>query len=179
MTAADNVWAYGSLMDPESLASTLASPVDADAMRPVTLEGWRRSWNCVSVKTFLREDCVRVRRVVLGIERDPGARCSGVLIPVTGEDLARLRRREAAYHQVDVSAAASFPPGTVTTFVPEPTRTRPVVTLPDPLVVEHGYLDQCLSGADFFGLDDAAHEIRAALDLDVVPVAGGVESRPW
>jgi hypothetical protein len=106
------VFAYGSLVNPESFARTLGR--EPAEVIPVRLPGWRRRWsihrdNLAQEKTFAREDGGEVPRWVIGLnlELDPQAgeelAPNGALIEISDGELERLDLRELRYDQVDVS----------------------------------------------------------------------------
>jgi cation transport regulator ChaC len=107
------VFAYGSLIDPESFARTLGrEPAD---LVPARLRGWRRRWsifrdNLAAEKTFAREDSGELPRWVLGlnlerIEDDAGGKLApnGALIEIGETELERLDLRELRYDRVEVT----------------------------------------------------------------------------
>ena len=106
------VFAYGSLVNPESFARTLGrEPVEPLAAR---LSGWRRRWsllrnNLASEKTFARHPSGELPRWVVGLnlERDEEAgeelAPNGALIEISEAELERLDVRELRYDRVDVS----------------------------------------------------------------------------
>lgn len=168
------VWVYGSLLCTPTLMAALAPRLDEPTTSVQVVTGWRRSWNCLSSKTFLTTAGERVRRIVAGLEPAPEAATHGVLLHVGERDMALLRRREAAYDEVDVTACLDDAPGRVITFVPKPARVRTAAHRDLPLVVEREYYDTCLRGATAYRLDHAAAELRATLDVRLAEVAGGV-----
>lgn len=105
------VFAYGSLVAPESAAQTLGPR----PMPPLvaSLAGWRRRWsqardNLAVEKTFALADG-EAPRWILGLniesisDRD-GSSINGALIEVTEAELERLDLREMRYDRVDVTA---------------------------------------------------------------------------
>jgi hypothetical protein len=163
------VFVYGSLMSRESLRQTVKHSV-RPGFEPVVVQGWRRRWSCISAKTFVPAGSEqRVRRVVLGLERRPGSSCQGLLVQIDRDDLRLLREREAAYDVTDVTDVIVRPPGRVLTFAPREPRLRARAEVPEPLVVERGYLDSCLSGAADHDLVAARAELE---DTDDLPVIG-------
>jgi cation transport regulator ChaC len=104
------VFAYGSLVLPESASATLGRPVEA--IEPATLNGWRRRWslyrdNRRSEKTFARQPGGELPPFILGlnVERAGSADLppNGALIPVSETELYRLDVREMRYDRVDVT----------------------------------------------------------------------------
>lgn len=99
------LFAYGSLVSPESAARTLGRTVEASA--PLRLEGWRRRWstmrdNHASEKTFARSDGSLPGHVLgLNIEPcdDPAEAPNGVLLELGEEELERLDERELRYER--------------------------------------------------------------------------------
>jgi cation transport regulator ChaC len=106
------VFAYGSLVNPESFARTLGrEPIEPLAAR---LSGWRRRWsllrdNLASEKTFARHPGGELPRWVVGLnlERDEQAgeelAPNGALIEISEAELVRLDVRELRYNRVDVT----------------------------------------------------------------------------
>ena len=115
------VFAYGSLMEPGSLRSTLPS-TDIETLVPATLLGHARRWNVAfpndgsqGDKAYYDEDGRRPPVVLfLNLVKLPAPRpedaVDGLLVPVDGAALARLRRREGRYRDVDVSASVELHP---------------------------------------------------------------------
>ena len=110
------VFAYGSLVNAESVAQTLGD--SAGAPIPVELAGWRRRWSLVrdnlnSEKTFARAGDGTVPPYVLALnlepapDRDDGP--NGALIELDEEALARLDLRELRYDRVEVTGQLGVP----------------------------------------------------------------------
>lgn len=108
------LFAYGSLVSPESAAATLGRTVTASA--PTRLRGWRRRWgmardNAAVEKTFARADG-SIPRHVLGLTLEPADEGddgpNGVLLEVSEDELRRLDVREMRYDRVEVDPNASF-----------------------------------------------------------------------
>jgi hypothetical protein len=110
------VFAYGSLVSPDSFAATLGRR--PQALGPARLRGWRRRWsllrdNLASEKTFARTDGGELPRWVIGLnlERDEEASDemapNGALIEIGGGELERLDVRELRYDRVDVTGHVS------------------------------------------------------------------------
>lgn len=98
------LFAYGSLVSPESAALTLGRPVEASA--PLRLPGWRRRWSTVRdnhawEKTFARSSDGSLPGHVLGLNLepsdDPAEAPNGVLLELSEAELARLDVRELRY----------------------------------------------------------------------------------
>jgi len=103
------VFAYGSLVLPESAAATLGRPVEP--LEPVRLHGWRRRWsvyrdNHNSEKVFAREPGGELPPFVIGLNLEPGGEPdeapNGALLAVSEAELARLDVREMRYDRVEV-----------------------------------------------------------------------------
>ena len=109
------VFAYASLVDPESASMTLGREVPKP--RPARLAGWRRRWsqardNLREEKTFAIEPGGRLPPWVLGLNIEPaeGAEAegpNGALLELSEAELERLDLREIRYRRVDVTAAVS------------------------------------------------------------------------
>lgn len=110
------LFAYGSLVNPESFARTLGrEPTDPLSAR---LSGWRRRWsivrdNLASEKTFARHPGGELPRWVIGLnlERDVEAgeelAPNGALIEIGEGELERLDVRELRYDRIDLSGAVA------------------------------------------------------------------------
>lgn len=112
MTTAPTTWifAYGSLVSPTSLASTIGRTISVGAgMHVAKLAGYRRAWNYGS--EVLRGDWVdgtgRTTTgglvVSLGIVAASDDAINGVVFGLDSEELADLDWRERAYARVDVT----------------------------------------------------------------------------
>jgi hypothetical protein len=113
------LFAYGSLVSPESFAATLGRRPGGPT--PARLAGWRRRWsivrdNLAAEKTFERADGGGCPRWVVGLnlERDDPSNAdlapNGVLVEVTDGELERLDVRELRYNRVDVTPGAPDTP---------------------------------------------------------------------
>ncbi|WP_421119363.1 hypothetical protein ACE2AJ_18695 [Aquihabitans daechungensis] len=164
--AADDVrpvFVYGTLLSEPSLLRTLVHRSEAPTATPFVLDGWERAWNVVSARTFaLADDPSGAihRRLVLGLQARAGARCQGVALEATADDLAALAAREAAYELVEIAPGRTPP---VWTYLPLPHRTLESSAVSEPLVVEQAYLDACRAGIRHHGLPDAAAELDRSL----------------
>ncbi len=105
------LFAYGSLVNPESAAHTLQRPVSPSG--PFRLHGWLRRWSTVrdnlrSEKTFaLAGGELPEHFLGLNLEPAPGdaAPPNGVLIELTEDELLRLDLREMRYERAEVTAS--------------------------------------------------------------------------
>jgi hypothetical protein len=175
----DNLlWVYGSLMSVDSVLATLAPRRVVPHIEPLTVSGWRRTWNCLSAKTFQDTTGRRVRRVVLGLEPEQAEQTRGVLLQLDEDDMAKIRARERAYDEVDITAHVERPPGRVVTFVPRSDRNRHLVAADLPLVVERAYYVTCRTGAQEHGLTDALRELEVTCDLELVDAASDIRYSP-
>lgn len=106
------LFAYASLVEPESAARSLGRVPEAE---PARLPGWRRRWsayrdNLTTEKTFARRDDGSIPRHVVALnlellgEGEAGA--NGALLELTEEELRRLDVREMRYRRVDVTGHA-------------------------------------------------------------------------
>jgi hypothetical protein len=107
------VFAYGSLVSPESFRQTMER--EPEALVPQRLGGWRRRWsvvrdNLAAEKTFARHPDGELPRWVVGLnlERDEpsgrGPAPNGAMIEVNEGELERLDVRELRYERVEVTA---------------------------------------------------------------------------
>ena len=111
------VFAYGSLVSPESAARTLGRPVGASG--PGRLRGARRRWSTVrdnhaSEKTFARRSDGSLPARVLGLNLepsgDPETAPNGVVLELSAPEIERLDLREMRYDRFVVTAALDPPP---------------------------------------------------------------------
>lgn len=88
------VVAYGSLMNKDSLATSL--PQHADLI-PVEVSGYKRSWDYVS-------DIFGLKTIFLAVYEDSESKINAALIKVDAKALARLDQRERRYCRKQVSS---------------------------------------------------------------------------
>lgn len=114
------LFAYGSLVSPDSFAETLGRR--PDELLPRRLPGWRRRWstlrdNLAAEKTFRRAEGGGLPRWVVGLNVEraaddpPDLAPNGALIEVSDGELERLDVREIRYERVDVTTDLRPPPG--------------------------------------------------------------------
>jgi hypothetical protein len=138
------VFAYASLVNPESVEMTLGREVELAGR--ARLRGWRRRWtacrdNLASEKTFALPDG-SVPGHCLGLNVEPGGGAeaegpNGALIAVSAAELERLDLRELRYDRIDVTTAVDpLPPGfdRVFAYTAKPERYAPVAP-PDAVVI--------------------------------------------
>jgi hypothetical protein len=110
------LFAYGSLVSPESASHTLGRDVEPSAV--VRLPGWRRRWttvrdNLAAEKTFARRAGGELLGRVLGLNLepsdDPAEAPNGVLIELSEPELARLDVREMRYDRFAVGEQVERP----------------------------------------------------------------------
>jgi hypothetical protein len=126
------LFAYGSLVSPDSAAATLGRRVPPPI--PARLRGWRRRWsqfrdNLAVEKTFARSDDGTLPPYLLGLNIEPSELESdapnGALLELSEEELRRLDVREMRYERIEVPAVAGFDRvfayrGKPAHFAPEP-----------------------------------------------------------
>jgi Gamma-glutamyl cyclotransferase, AIG2-like len=109
------LFAYGSLVSPESASATLGRVPSRRA--PARLPGWRRRWsqardNVAVEKTFARRSDGAVPRHVLGLNLEPSnvdaVGPNGVLLELSEDELRRLDVREMRYDRIEVDAVEGF-----------------------------------------------------------------------
>jgi cation transport regulator ChaC len=141
------LFAYGSLVNPQSFAATLGrEPV---AVVPARLRGWQRRWsllrdNLAAEKTFSRPDGDLPRWVIgLNLESDESGdedlAPNGALIEIGEAELERLDVRELRYDRIEVSgevASGEFDRVVTYTAKPQNFAARP----PDGAVAMAPYL---------------------------------------
>jgi len=154
---ARHLFAYGSLLSPVSLLSTLPA-VDIDDVVPATLVGYRRVFNVAFPndgsqpdKAYFDEAGGRPPFVLFSnLTSSPSASVNGVLVPVSDAQLEALCERERRYNLVAGSArtdtAAS--PRPILTFV----GADPFTATEDVRagVVAASYLNLLVDGAHFW-----------------------------
>jgi cation transport regulator ChaC len=142
------VFGYGSLMNPKSLARTL--PASKETMRG-SVRGYARKFNKKG-RLYLYLNIVPSEEVVV----------SGVLIPVTQEELDLLKRREFGYDCVDVTKdVVEEVDGVVYAFM------APDNHYPE-LKISRRYIETCLGG-----LDPSEHEewLKSSIILNEIEEA--------
>ena len=82
---------YGSIMCPYSRAIT-AKELAGTPGTPVLVQNTERVWSKKSIKGM----------TAMGVRRVEGATCTGVLLPVTNQELLQFDEREAGYDRVKV-----------------------------------------------------------------------------
>lgn len=107
-----NTWifGYGSLVSPESLASTIGRTITpGSGMHVVELAGYGRRWNYGSKVLrgdWVNDDGTEVTGglvVSLGVVEAPEESTNGVIFAVDDTELADLDWRERAYDRIDVT----------------------------------------------------------------------------
>ncbi|MEO6651155.1 MAG: gamma-glutamylcyclotransferase family protein [Ilumatobacteraceae bacterium] len=128
--AAQPVWVfgYGSLVAPESVATTIGRTVTpGDGFAPATLDDHERRWNYGSLRQRAdwRGPYGHVAGgivISLGVVRAEGEQANGAVVRVTRAELARLDRRESDYDRVDVTRLVRVDGdadvGPIVTYVP-------------------------------------------------------------
>lgn len=161
-----HIFAYGSLMNPNSLRSTLPQ-VDLEVCRPARATGFVRCFDVAFPndgsqpdKRYQFPDGSAPPGVLLGnIRPSKHYAVNGICIPIDDGDLALLRDRERRYDPVDITGhVLPYPDGTaidgpVLTFVGRPE--FDVERLPD-AVASRAYLNVIIAGAKHW--DAAASE---------------------
>jgi len=127
----DGAWifAYGSLVSPRSLTSTIGRAVDpATEMHLAHVHGYGRRWNygSMNMRGDWHHDGVDVTEGVvisLGLQAVADEVCNGVVVHITSEELVALDWRERDYERTDVSdltAVDARIDGPVHAYVPRP-----------------------------------------------------------
>jgi hypothetical protein len=169
------VFAYASLVSPESAAATLGRRVEASA--PLRLPGWRRRWstfrdNLGSEKTFAHAGGGSLPRWCLGLNIEPAAGepgPNGVLLYVASEELQRLDLREMRYDRVEVTEAFDGLPDETIVFAYTAKPRQHAPEPPEGAVVIASYV-AAVEGA-FAALGDGELELyRETTERPPVPV---------
>ncbi len=127
----DDIWVfgYGSLVSPESVATTIGRHVEADHVAVAHLDGYGRRWNYGSLhlRGDWQHDGIDVTQglvVSLGLVAADHETCNGVIVRVTPNELAHLDWRERDYERTDVTDLIRLDDGRrterVATYVPRP-----------------------------------------------------------
>lgn len=111
------VFAYGSLLQPESLHRTLPGVQVADCV-PARSRGRVRAFTVAfpndgsqADKSYFTRDGARPPYVLFADLRPGRANANGVCLPVSAEGLSRLVRRERRYRLVDLTGTIQSYPG--------------------------------------------------------------------
>jgi cation transport regulator ChaC len=111
------IFAYGSLLAPESIAEIVGHPaVEGTDYVRATLRGWKRSWSVCTDNTVAKK--VRyvehgtsrqppIQILFLNLEHDEASTVEGLIINIAGHRLAALDRREGNYDRVVVTDATT------------------------------------------------------------------------
>lgn len=172
------VFAHGSLLCPESLASTLPD-VDLDGCVPARCHGYRRTFGVAfpndgsqADKAFFAPDGGRPGYVVFAdLVPAPGRTVNGVCVPVDDAALGALARRERRYTTREITdgiapyPGCDLPAGTVVAFVGREEFTRDEDV--ERGVVPRRYVDTILRGASYWAsvCDGFEEDLRASTDL--------------
>ena len=156
------IFAYGSLLDPDSLRSTLPD-IDIDSLIPARLLSYVRTWDVAfpndgsqGDKAYFDLDKSRppvVLVVNLSVSTSVTA-VNGILVPVDVGELSRLRNRELRYDLINVSAKTELyasserPRLSVSTFVARDEFTQPADVARG--LVPKSYMDSVLAGVSFW-----------------------------
>jgi hypothetical protein len=126
------VFAYGSLVSPESFEGTFERrPEHLVAAR---LPGWRRRWsvfrdNLTAEKTFARADTGELPPWVIGLNLEPAGdgdlAPNGALVEIAEDEIARLDGREMRYDRIEAGALEGFDRVIAYTAKPEHFAPRP------------------------------------------------------
>lgn len=174
------IFGYGSLVSPASAAQTLGREV---RLRPALLDGWRRGWtigrlNLNAEKTFAPLGDADPFDWCLGlnVEPEPGLPRelwpNGVLIDVSGEELARLDRRELRYVRADVTSSVRTESGLIGASTVFTFRSRPDYRLSEPppsAVIIAAYM-RTVEAAFSELSPDGLEEFRRTTGTPLVPV---------
>ncbi len=100
---ANYLFAYGSLMSPESYNRTARSKA-AELFKKAKLCGFERGWFAFSsVELETGDGPEAATMAFLGIRPSRNAHCNGVLIPIQKHDLTQLDQREKGYKRIDIT----------------------------------------------------------------------------
>lgn len=102
-TVVTYVFAYGSLLQPDSAAKTLGRPVELADYVPVRVQGWTRTWTVADRVRCTGDGREHLARF-LDLAPGDGASVAGALIRVTPDELRRLQRRERNYRMEEITA---------------------------------------------------------------------------
>jgi gamma-glutamylcyclotransferase (GGCT)/AIG2-like uncharacterized protein YtfP len=128
----EGVFVYGSLASPAEIGGLLGvEAVEGVHFVPAVLPGWRRDWhvgtdNTTSTAVAYYTPGTDVRPPIqvlflnIGPSRDPDARVTGFVIPVTSAHLSRLDAREANYDRIAVAPVSAQHFDVVWAYVAKP-----------------------------------------------------------
>ena len=179
----EGVFVYGSLASRAEVGDLVGvEPVDGVHYVPAVLPGWSRDWHvctdnttstAVAYYTPGTDERPPVQVLFLNISpsRDPAARVTGFVIPVTSAHLSRLDAREANYDRIAVAPLGTAHFDVVWTYVAKPQQaaTARRAISRGTARIRRAYLD---SVTDAFVSDPAmAAELKATLPATpVVPL---------
>jgi hypothetical protein len=96
-----HIFAYGSLINAQSLSKTLQRRVMPDDLHPALLDGYQRDWTAKNPIYSEAKHRV-VNGLFLDIHKKPGGHVNGVVFDVTPDEFIRLNAREHNYHWTNV-----------------------------------------------------------------------------
>jgi len=175
------LFAYGSLVSPQSLAETIGRTVDVGSgMYVARLNGWGRRWNYGSLRMrgSWTHDGVAVDHglvVSLGVVAAPAEHCIGTVFAVRPDELARLDHREADYHRLDVTDRCTVENGPaiprIEAYIPNPSSIARYEAARDDdrAAIRRSYWDLVHDAYAALGADHGAHMV--ATPQPDIPVA--------
>lgn len=107
------IFAYGSLMCPESCARTLRREV---SYTPATLKGYERKFNAVG-SVYHNDSQKNIGARFANLIENKDSECLGLLFEIKDLELEELIKRENFYNLLEVSSLIDNPPGRVFTFI--------------------------------------------------------------
>lgn len=118
------IFAYGSLINRCSAATTLLKEPNEIVMHEAYLCGYKRIWNVSEIAFSPHGE--RIEVVYLNIQKDLHAKTWGVILECTYDELCLLSKRERHYDLVNVTDHIQpIQPQVVSTFIGKPEHVSP------------------------------------------------------
>jgi hypothetical protein len=163
------LFAYGSLVNRASAARALGRLPSPAELVPAELAGYRLAWSSRQ-RVYVEATGQMIDAAFLNLEPAPHSAAQGLLIPVSGDELERVAKREKGYRCIDVGtgirAAVALQAPVHAFMSPPPADAMAGCCLLD------GYLDKVRQGWREFDADRLARFDREAVLPPLPRVAG-------
>lgn len=164
------VFGYGSLLNINSVNSTLNRKLTPDDIQAVTLNGYERLWR---VKDIVWFESIQQQKygLFLDINKKENSHVNGVLIEVTKDELENLKLREKNYNLVSIKdSIREVPSLEVFTFISkEEHRYKPTdkgVYIPDQ------YEKMVLNGCSNISSEFKKEYLLTTINCDLIRLSG-------
>jgi gamma-glutamylcyclotransferase (GGCT)/AIG2-like uncharacterized protein YtfP len=99
------LFAYGSLLSPESASRTLMRPITISDLVMTRIRGYKRTWTAPTDVIIADGDLESVRTALfLDLSAHSGSHCNGALLRISDNEWERLDLREISYDRIEIEA---------------------------------------------------------------------------